>query len=166
MRKGGLGEDIGANYLSAMKHKLQGVLGRWAKASRTKRIALSTLLLLLAFSILELFFLQRIILPFLESILRMAYEGSAPEIINSLFQRVAQDAYKTEIELYLEKLRAAYAWVRVLIILVFTLSIAIVGRRILRGRRSGQNIAELLGTYRILLLGGLILGLTISIRIA
>jgi hypothetical protein len=159
-------ETSGANYLSQIRPKLGEIRGRWEAASRTTRIALTSFSLILLFSILELFFLQRLIFPFLENVLRAAYEGSAPELINSLFQKIAQDAFKSEVNLYLEKLQAAYALGRVFVVIALVLAISWIGRGILFEGRLRGGIGAWLKAHRVILLSGLLLGLTNSIRIA
>jgi len=53
-----------------------------------------------------------VIFPQMEEFVRNAYEGHAWPPIQLAFNRIAQDAYKTPIELYLDQLKVVYSWIR------------------------------------------------------
>ncbi len=54
-----------------------------------------------------------VIFPQLEEFVREAYEGHAWSPIQLVFNRIAQDAYKTPIDLYLDQLQVVYNWTRI-----------------------------------------------------
>jgi hypothetical protein len=56
----------------------------------------------------ELLFLNAVILPTLRGVLSAAYRGAAHPLLNFVFQRVATDAYKTQLWMYQDKITYAY----------------------------------------------------------
>ncbi len=52
-----------------------------------------------------------VIFPQMEKLVRHAYEGHAWSPIQLVFNRIAQDAHKTPIILYLDQLQVVYSWV-------------------------------------------------------
>jgi hypothetical protein len=54
-----------------------------------------------------------VIFPQMEELVRDAYEGHAWSPLQLAFNRIAQDAYKTPIDLYLDQLQVVYNWIRV-----------------------------------------------------
>lgn len=54
-----------------------------------------------------------VIFPQMEELVRDAYEGHAWAPIQLVFNRIAEDAYKTPINLYLDQLQVVYRWTRI-----------------------------------------------------
>jgi len=102
----------------------------------------------------------------MQNVLRSAYDGTASEPIKSMFRSIAQDAHKTPVELYMQKLGVAYAWGKVLVVLALAMAISLVARRVLHEDRPRPGVVKWLNGNAVFLLAGLVLGLTISIRVA
>lgn len=99
-----------------------------------------------------------------ESMVVAAFNGRAPWPIQSLYTRIATDAYKTSLELYLARYESLFAITRLGVaatlaaagLMSFGLALPSVGT-ILRGDWSKER-------YPALIAGGVLLGCTISVR--
>ena len=106
-----------------------------------------------------------VFLPAARWMLEAAYHGNAIQPIQLIFDRVATDAFKTPLSLYLDKLDLVYAWAKVplagvWLILLLTL---IRARLPLFWQRGGAYVPQ--GSGMLLVAGG-VLGLADSIRVA
>lgn len=86
--------------------------GDWRKMKPILRVFIIFILILMGFILLDLAF-DWILLPSFEKIIEDAYHGKAWVPINQLFAHIAEDAYKTPLPLYLEKLNRIFSWVKV-----------------------------------------------------
>jgi hypothetical protein len=93
-----------------------------------------------------------------------AYSDQAPPIITRLFAHFATDAYKTPLPLYLEKVDAAFFWLRLALTPILAAA-ALALWKIGFPASFAANPARWLRRWGPLLLAGCVLGLTTSIRI-
>jgi hypothetical protein len=93
-----------------------------------------------------------------------AYHGQAPALISKLFARLATDAYKTPLPLYLDKVDVAFVWLRLALIPVL-LSAALALWKIGFPSHYARFPGKWLHRWGPLLVAGCLLGLTTSIRI-
>ncbi len=136
----------------------------WRAASRVRRAVLLVLIgggVLLAFDLL----VSQRLFELTQSLVESAYRGEAWGPINTLFQQIAQDAWKTPADLYLEKAARLYAWGQALGVGLTVAVWALVSRSIfdpaparswLRDRRGPIKLAAAAAT----------LGFCTSIRVA
>lgn len=99
-----------------------------------------------------------------ESVVRSAYQGASLPLINRAFERVATDAYKTPLPLYLDKLDRAAFWLR-LPVSAGLLAGAWWGTVKCFPRSSGRRLRTWCNQWGLLLLAGVLVGATTSIRI-
>jgi hypothetical protein len=137
----------------------------WFASSALKKVLLLTITLLLVTMSIEFFVLNKVFLPWLQAIVSRAYDGAAGKAINWLFNLVAQDAYKTPVEMYIRKIDQAYDWVRYLVIIVLISLSIIVWRNIFLNEREKVPFSKWLRGHYAILFAGILLGLTISIRV-
>ncbi len=137
----------------------------WKGTSSSQKAIMAFLLLLFVIVTIELLHLKSFLLPLMQTVVRDAYHGESIHLINSMFERIAQDAYKTQLDLYLGKISILYNWIRWIIIF----GLAFVGyftyRRFLFGstqKFDWQNFRRRLSYF---IIPGIFLGLTISIRV-
>ena len=143
----------------------ESLRGDWTASSTAKKALLLTFTLLLVILSIEFFVLNKVFLPWLQAIVSRAYDGTAEKAIKWLFNLVAQDAYKTPVEMYITKINLAYDWARYLVIIVLlSLSIIIWRSIFLKEREKVPFTIWLRGHYAIIL-AGILLGLTTSIRV-
>ena len=100
----------------------------------------------------------------LTSLLALAYSQRAPAWINRLFQAAAEDAFKTPLTLYVEKLGLVYSWTSVVLALVIlAVTLRMLG---LKGggapSPAGSRSTRSLATFAA---AGVVLGACLSIRI-
>jgi 4-amino-4-deoxy-L-arabinose transferase-like glycosyltransferase len=141
-------------------------LTTWMGLRKTKRIFLIALLIALTLLFLELFIFKALILPWMQTTVYNAYDGNAIEPINWLFKRIAQDAYKTPVSMYIEKINSAYNIGRILLLIGLSFTSYLIWRNTFKKDRSKFSFKQWSGEHYILLLAGAILGITISIRVA
>jgi hypothetical protein len=97
------------------------------------------------------------------TLVRQAYEGSAPAAIQQIFARIAVDAYKTPSELYLARFEQGYRLARVaaapaiaiLLLAAFGMTLPSVRRSLLKWAR---------GPSPALMFAGVVLGLAVCVR--
>jgi hypothetical protein len=149
-----------------MRDAWKSRLKAWQKSSIINRTILIILITLFVSLSIEFLGLNVLFLPWMKKILLQAYNGTAAKPIMWLFNLIAQDAYKTPAEMYLDKIAKIYSWGRFLILFLLLMAGVIIWRMIFR--KGGQKISVnrwLRGHYAILL-AGILLGLTTSIRVA
>ena len=96
------------------------------------------------------------------SILTSAYRGEAWGPINGLFAAIAQDAHKTPLTSYIDKVRVMFGWIRIVgIYIVFLPSFAVVRGIVASGR--GTRLPARVWTWP-WMASSLALGLAISVR--
>ncbi len=98
-----------------------------------------------------------------ESLLREAYAGQSPGLIQELFSRIATDAYKTPLELYLAKYNQAFKLVRVVAAAAVSIALVVSGGRAFPSLRARLQAAGSRG-YLFLLLAGTLLGVAVCVR--
>ena len=97
------------------------------------------------------------------SLVRQAYEGSAPAAIQQIFAQIAVDAYKTPIELYLARFEQGYRLARVAAAPAMVIVLlAVSGISLPAVRRSLREWAR--GPYPPLMFAGVLLGLAVCVR--
>jgi hypothetical protein len=106
-----------------------------------------------------------VFLPAARWMLAAAYHGNAIQPIQLIFDRVATDAYKTPLSLYLDKMDLVYAWAKIPLALAWlTLLLALIRARLTRVWQKGTaHVPQ--GSGMLLVAGG-VLGLANSIRVA
>lgn len=138
----------------------------WRGYGSTKRVAILGLIVLLILTIFDLFVAHYVILPWMQSIVRGAYDGTAVGSIQWIFEHIAQDAHKTPLDMYLEKLTDAYEWGRFFVVFGLLLGGPLLWSKIFAKERPKLKVAEWLRGHYVILLAGIMLGLTTSIRVA
>jgi len=98
-----------------------------------------------------------------ESLLREAYAGQSPGLTQELFSRIATDAYKTPLELYLAKYDEAFKLVRVVAAAAVGVALVVGGGRAFPSLRARLQAAGSRG-YLFLLLAGTLLGVAVCVR--
>jgi hypothetical protein len=135
----------------------------WSAVTKLQRsvfLALVTTALLLTLDL----WIEQLIYPWIQGVISQAYDGASSPWILIVFERVAQDAYKTPLDLYLNKLDKLYVWIRI------PLSILLVGLPTLYVFRLSPNTfkiktRKLFHKWGPLVLAAATLGITISIRL-
>jgi len=126
----------------------------WKSLNPKRRYMLAVLAVFMLVVILDLVFFHTA-LGLAERTISRAYEGAAQPWINRLFQRVATDAYKTDLAFYLTRLESQYQFLRypaAIGLLILTLCLFFRQLRLYPGRFWG------------ILFAGIIAGLATSIR--
>lgn len=136
----------------------------WNALSKTRKVVLVISILIVVVLFFELFVLQRVFLPLAYTIVHQAYTGTGAKSITWLFNLVAQDAYKTPVELYFPKINNLYLVVKVLYIFAVLLITTRIWRRVFQKEREKISIALWTRRYGFMIVSGILLGLTISIR--
>jgi hypothetical protein len=148
----------------AWRHRFRSIVTDWEAASWERRIglALATIVggLVTVDAVTKLVFL-----PWVLKTVSAAYAGTASPIIIQAFRLVAQDAYKTPAQLYLDKAQALYAWVRIPLVLLAFIPAAVLIRHVFAASLNAWG-RTWLRQQRALLLAGIVLGLCTSIRVA
>jgi hypothetical protein len=84
----------------------------WYAHNIGSRLVFVTLGIIVALFVIDM--MTRIVIyPQMEDIVIQAYEGHAWSPIQIVFNRIAQDAHKTPVNLYLDQLQVVYNWIRV-----------------------------------------------------
>ena len=138
---------------------------RWSNASSRQKTLIQILFIILVLSILELFIVKKIVLPLLQEVVRKAYIGESTQWINSLFETIAQDAYKTPVGMYIEKITEFYNQTRSLFLFFLVLSNVYFFQQLYYGERASIIRRRFFKGLSFFLIPGFVLGLTISIRI-
>ncbi|NIM96405.1 MAG: hypothetical protein GTO18_22120 [Anaerolineales bacterium] len=146
-------KDEGGTESTGFGHRL---IEDWRSSQRWLRILLIALLILLVMTILE-FFVLNIALNPMQELVTHAYQGTAWAPLNNLFRRIAEDIYKTPLELYIGKLNTAYFLMRWVVVALIALLLILTLRAIYKGPAYKST------WY--LLAAGILLGLCTSIRI-
>jgi 4-amino-4-deoxy-L-arabinose transferase-like glycosyltransferase len=142
------------------------LLGEELKSYQSTGAQLGLILLysVLLFGLLDLWS-ELVTLPTMKATVVRAYENRAIPPVQDLFDRVATDAYKTPIDLYLRKVDTAYLWSRLVVTsLILSLGIVSFGRFFPVTYRG--KVKPHLSRWSPLVLSGVALGLTSSIRLA
>jgi len=142
----------------------QTLQSEWKATSDLKRIGL-ILLVLVAIVVVIALILDFIFLPLLLRQVTLAYQDKATPMISSLFEFFAQDSYKTTLEQYIRQAKAYYFWLRILLIGLIFIPALLLGRSIFKGTHH-QRIRPLIYQYGPLILTGILIGMTSSIRVA
>jgi hypothetical protein len=144
--------------------RVRSIVADWETASWQLRtgLALATIMgVLVAVDAVG----RLIILPLVLKTVSAAYAGTATPFINQAFRLVAQDAYKTAAQLYLEKAQVAYAWVRIPLVLLAFIPAVVLARRMFEASLDAWGRVSLRQYWALLLAGGA-LGLCTSVRVA
>ena len=136
----------------------------WLGSSNHERL----LFILLTFSAIGIAFgllTNLLILPNLLRQVTEAYRGQANAFVTRMFEQFAQDAYKTPLEHYLNKVRTLFYWLRFPLIAIALVPPVLVGLRIFN-RTYDDHVKLRIHRYGPLLLSGVILGITSAVRVA
>jgi len=140
----------------------EAIAGDWRRLSRGRRIALGIFAgacLCAAQSLLRKGWTYSLG----SDLVRKAYSGDAPALIQRVFSNIATDAYKTSVDLYLAKFDQGYRLLR--FAAIPTLALIVIGAFALSLPALRAGIGSWArGKYPPLLLAGGLLGLTISVR--
>ncbi len=139
-----------------------GVVADWRGLSVGGKTALA-ILLLLSLSLLSDLFIIGLLQNQSAALLRAAYEGRASPLVQQIFFAVAQDAYKTPLDLYQEKLVAGYSLLRLVAVPVVAVIIGGFACLTMPSMRKGLRALSR-GPLPLWLLSGVLLGCTVSIR--
>lgn len=152
--------DVG----NPQSHFRKGFSNSWKHRSKVMRVAI-VLTALATLAILIDLWGEFWIYPKLQALLEAAYRSDAATPLQNLFDRVATDAYKTPLVLYLEKLDKAFLWSRALATAVSLLLFFKIGYLLFSDRLSPAHVNALHRSGPVIL-AGISLGLTSSIRLA
>ena len=135
----------------------------WSIMTPLHRSVFLALFIVALLLVLDLW-IEQMIYPWIQRVLSQAYAGDSHPWILAAFERIAQDAYKTPLDMYLNKLDKLYIWARI------PLSILLVGLPALYAYRLFPNTfkmktSKLLRKWGPLILAAATLGITISIRL-
>lgn len=135
----------------------------WSTGAQLQWSVFIVLVIAALLLILDLW-IEQGIYPWLQRVLSQTYAGASPPWMLIVFERIAQDAYKTPLDLYLRILDKLYVWARI------PLSILLVGLPTLYAYRLSHNTFKMRTRIFLLKWGPLILaaatlGITISIRL-
>jgi len=112
----------------------------------------------------DLLLLNRFVLGALQASVRALYVGESPRLLQAIFHRVAADAHNTPLSTYLERLYAAYLRARYGLIAIFAAINLLYGWGLIWRDLYPKQSQRACDVFMILL-AGLVLGLTISIRV-
>jgi hypothetical protein len=133
----------------------------WRRSSTRIKLQFVTIGVISTLLLVDLIF-PFILLPFAESVLEKAYSGQAHGIIQSVFDALATDSYKTSIDLYNEKLAGLIFWSESLLL---ALSLALLLYRATKtGNELGRN-KVVVREWMAVIFAGWTLGIAISVRI-
>jgi 4-amino-4-deoxy-L-arabinose transferase-like glycosyltransferase len=167
---------LAVDKMASVGHKPGGleVEQEWAEKSdqlrsewRTSKISFRALLLgtvIVLILFLGGFFLTNLGGRLLSKILKQIYEGSSLYIFEIIFGVIAEDAYKTPLSLYIQKLDTAIYWLKIPILIMLLAAVYYVGRKIFRNTYQ-QYLDQRMEAFTLLALAGMILGMTSSIRL-
>ena len=156
--------EIPTGYSQKGMHKFLRSLKRdWHMHSRRDH---SILVISLGLSALLLFDLFKgdYIRSFMVHVITNSHNGLAPRIWVTIYQSIASDAYKTPLEIYLNKFDALYFWGRFIVALII---FALFNLLVTKNFRTTNSIyfKHLKKGFVALSLAAISLGLTISIRV-
>jgi hypothetical protein len=136
---------------------------RWQTLERGRqRIILATLLLGLLL-LADLFFVG-VLHQMGESILVAAYDGRAPSPIQALYARIATDAYKTPLALYVERYNSLFAAVRFVVTGLYAALLVVAYRVVYVAHDQSSEVPWPGERYLPLAVGGALLGAAICVR--
>jgi hypothetical protein len=99
-------------------------------------------------------------------ILKVAYRGDAWLPFQELFNQIAQDAYKTPLDLYLEKATIIFSWVRVPVAVILSGILIAVGLTVMNLQQNQGSFQVMISSYWPVVLAGIVLGIAGAIRAA
>lgn len=152
-------------WLERVTDKWFSLRQSWKATSGQKKTMMGILIALFIIITFELLFFKSVFLPIAHKVVRDAYHGESIPLVNSLFESIAQDAYKTPVDLYLWKLNRLYGWLRWLIICSLALIVYIFCRRHLSCGPSKFDWKDFFRKSSFFIIPGIIFGMTISIRV-
>jgi len=146
-----------------VKEILIGFGRNWHSRSFFKRWSLTAAIIFTLLFTIDLF-TSTVLKPLSRRLIEEAYLGTSHPLFVSLFNFIAQDAYKTPLELYLQKFELAYFWSKIpLAILSVTLISLLISRM---AHKQDKPLLE--GAFRAIValcVGASILGITIAVRV-
>lgn len=145
-------------------HFLDSLRDDWEGSSNIERSRL-ILLMLFAVGVGIALLTNLLILPNLLRQVSEAYRGEASPLVSKLFEQFAEDAHKTPLDHYLNEVRTLFFWLRLPLIALVLIPPAIAGLRIFN-RTYDDHVRQRVHRYSLLILGGVILGMTSAIRVA
>lgn len=102
--------DTGS-FFRTLREMLGRLISRWNSASTRVKIVMGGFWIAFLAIAADTLTTHFIFLRF-QMIIQNAYGGSAVTLVQVVFDRIAQDAWKTPLSLYFEKARSFYLWVR------------------------------------------------------
>jgi len=135
-------------------------------------LLLGGILLVAVAVVVEVGFLNRIVWPALQSMILQAYSGDSLPWINVLFSRFAAGAAQVPASSYVERAAQAFSWLRAILAFLAMVLVWLAGRAVFASVRIPWNIRwpwigsrkPSAGFVAGLLLAGVLLGVTISVR--
>jgi hypothetical protein len=141
--------------------RLTRLRNSWIELSLFKRAFLASVVILSTLLILDLL-LQLITFSLMTKLIGNMYAGQAWEPLQSLFDRVATDSYKTPLSLYIDRAFRVYLWLRIpFILLILWIDIAIIRKC---SYSLKVRVREGWIQSRPIILAGVILGLATTFR--
>lgn len=150
-------------FKSALSELARQLATEWHNLGRRKQRILVTVSVLAFLLMLDLFVfgsLNRLA----ESIVVSAYNGQAPPPIQSLYARLATDAYKTSLSKYLLRYDSAFEDFRLGLLAIFTLAGVAILTRVFPSLRELLRGSQWKVRYPTLIAGAVLLGCAVSVR--
>ncbi len=144
----------------------------WGSATRIRKFLLAGVLLAAAAVVVEVVFLNRVLWPAVQSVILRAHAGDSLPWINALFDRLAPGAAQVPASSYVDRAAQAYSWLRPILAFLAIAAAWLAGRAVLPSVRLPWNVRWSwrgspkpgAGSVAGLLLAGVLLGVTISVR--
>jgi len=140
-------------------------LRRYISSHRGRFLLGLSLLAVSVATAVDLLLLNRFVLGALQASVRALYAGEGLRLLQAIFHRLATDAHKTPLSTYLERVHTAYLTARYCLLAILAGIGLLSGWRLVWRDlypRQSQRACDVF----MLLLAGIVLGLTISIRVA
>jgi hypothetical protein len=144
----------------------------WQTATPTRKLLLGGVVLVAVALVVEVGILNRILWPALQPMILRAHAGDSLPWINALFNRFAPGAALVPASSYVDRAAQAYSWLRLILAFLAMVLIWLAGRAVFASVRVPWNIRWSwigsrkpgAGSLAGLLLAGVLLGVTISVR--
>jgi hypothetical protein len=149
--------------LSELREVPVAVWDGWKRLSRGARSGLLALLLLAVLLALDLLWIGTL-KGLGEAVLANLYRGSGPAPLQRLFEAIATDAYKTPLDVYLDKLGEVYDRIRLPLLLLLLPIMLILASRFLPRLGQAWGFSRRLAAEPMLWLAAFLLGATVNVR--
>jgi hypothetical protein len=154
LKPGAVGEIGNARHRFGIRPLWAQFVGVWRRAHWINKLLLSALLAVTVVVGLDLFVYKQS-LVIMHNTVEHAYNGVAWGPINTLFRYIAEDVWKTPLELYIAKVDRFFGWSRYLVVGMLSILVFLASKRIFGWSRR----------YLVLVAAGVVLGACTSVRV-